>query len=973
MATRWITARLSTAPRSRRFRRVAWVIGGVVLAAVSWTCVWLLRSTDRLAARLTENQAAVPLAPTTPNVPALPFDAAPASAGVPRNAPQVRGLVRDPGGEPAQGATVSVQRALTAWPEWRAEPLGLEQAVTGRDGVFQFRIEDVRGLLVRFEHPDFCGGFVEVPLHGEPMELQLLPGFELFGVVANEAGAPIGNARIALESVPGESRRVEVRTTAANGRYSFTNMPAGPVRLVARHEAWQPIALPAIVVGDQRRVDLKFERPAMAPLRGRVTSASTLAPIEGALVQLLPLNSKLGLVDPGIVRTDKDGGFLVTGLARGTMRLVVRHAEHGAVITTQTVGVAAADLQIELPRRSAVVGQLVVDSGPPLWRGDEILQVRDSVGQLAFAALAKDGTFQLAASMSPGKATVRVLDDAFAFQRSYTTETDVMLDEALTNHLELVVMPPSVLKGRLVDAAGQPLAGATLTRTKQLAENAKTISDAAAQFDLSMFGSQVAQLVTSDRDEVLATSDKDGRFEIRGVKPGPLLVRAALRGYGSRLLLEKVTGDGSKDLGTIPLMKGRRMQGTVFRGNRPFAGATVLVVGSESQAMVLTDGAGAWSVEDLMPGEYRVRARLPSQPAGSRVRTERVLADGPTPRILIVLEAGRAVRGTVRDSEGEPLAGAIVSVRGAMGATAASDSNGDFVIELPERAVELQVALADRSRSTMVAVPVREQRIEVRLDTPPSCSVTATVAGLPGRKRLTSAVLRLTQLDQANDETRSRWIDMPDGELQWTLCPTGRVRIEIWCDGFAPFVVERELTAKDVHSLGDVLLEPGCRFAGIVKGKDGAPVADASVMLGEEADLDLIEARTRSAADGSFQLTGVSGRSSRLVVRAPGYAPRLVDLQLPRDVLSPTPLVVALEAGSTIRVDVAKSQAREGAVVQLRRDGRLLANADVDELGRAWFANRSAGTYSVQLLSAEGAGQVVVVESGTAEVRVSLQ
>lgn len=883
----------------------------------------------------------------------------------------VRGVVRLPNGAPAAAATVTVCRALSAWPEWRCERL--DQAITGRDGTFQFPLGDVTGLLVGFEHTQFVGDLVEVPRHGE-LDLRLAPAFELSGVVTTDSGAPIAAARVALESLPGEQRRVDVCTTTADGRYSFKNQGAGPVRVVARHEAWQPVAYPAIVVGDQRQVDLRFERPAMSPLRGRVTSAATQAPIAGALVQLLPVNGKLGLVDPVEVLTGNDGTFLLSGLARGNMRLFVRHAEHGAVMRTQTVGTVATELPIELPMRSTVSGQLVIGESPEVFPGDELLQIQDSSGQVEHTVIGADGRFRFGASLSPGWARLRLIEPRFAFFRSKAAETDVRIEEGASTAFELEVVPPAIVRGRLVDGQGRPLASAQLVRTRFLPDSARTIGDAAFQLDLGAVGSQVAQLVGAARDEPLATSGKDGSFTIRGLAPGPLLLRTVAPGHGSRLLRAGVIGPFKPvDVGDVVLPRGCRLQGRVQRSGRALAGATVVVHGRDTQASAITDAGGSWSVDDLVPGEYRVRARLPSQPAGSEAHAVRVVADGPPMNLLIVVDAGRAVRGIVTGSDGQPVAGAIVAVRGAIGQTTASDGNGEFVLEVPERAVELQVSLADRSTSRIVAVPPVGQRVDVRLDTPPTCTITALVAGLPGRTRMTSALLRLTPLfSEEEGETRSRWVELPDGELAWPLCPAGRVRIEIWCDGFAPFVVERELAANEKHALGEVLLEPGSRLDGVVRDDRGNAVANARVLLGEESDLDLFDAKTRTGADGVFRLSGVTHRSTRLVARAAGFAARVVELELPRDVLSRSPLVVTLERGSTIELSVAGELAGEGALVQLRRGDSVVASAELDDNGRAWFANRSAGEYTVQLVGSDAPPKALAVVAGSAQVKVAL-
>jgi len=322
------------------------------------------------------------------------------------------------------------------------------------------------------------------------------------------------------------------------------------------------------------------------------------------------------------------------------------------------------------------------------------------------------------------------------------------------------------------------------------------------------------------------------------------------------------------------------------------------------------------------------------------------------------------VTGVVTSVGGQPLPGAIVSMRGARGLVAATDSVGRFSLDVPNRAVELRVSLGDRSRHTIVTVAPGQRSVEVQLDTPPKCTLRGSVFGLPGQRRMLGALLRVTPLDDEDDERTTRWVEMPDGELEWHLCPSGTVRVEIWCDGYAPFVTERALLPNEPHDLGQVLLEPGARLAGVVRDGDGAPVADATVLLGEEGDLDLYQPAVRSDAEGRFVLHGVTSRSSQLVVRAPGFAASTTDVQLPRDVLSSTPLEVRLERGATIEVHAPTRADSDPGLVQLRRRGRLLATGE--------FANRSAGDYTVELFGSEREPQPVRVAPGAKLVRVEL-
>lgn len=949
----------------RRRSPWAWLGGLVVLAALSLALVALFSETRRRAEAVPVVGVDGGTEPKAPGLVTIETDAR-------RHARAVGGIVLLPDGRPAAGATVTIHRAITGWPEWRSQPI--DQAITGPSGTFEFRVARREGMLLEYGHKDWAGGIDQVPLANVPVRLQLQQGFDLFGVVTNPVGAPVPNARVAIESVLSDDRRAQAVTTAANGAYRFANLRAGPVRLVARHEQWYPAAVPVVVVGDQVRRDLTFERPGMAPLRGRVTSLVSQAPVAGAAVELLPVNVRPGLADPITAETAADGTFLLSGLPRGNMRIFVRHPDHGAISKTLAIGTVPAELGFELPPRSQLSGQLVVEDGGTRFLGGELLQFLDSAGQLDFCVVAGDGSFRCDAPLSPGWATARLIDSDLVFVRSLEDETAVRVDESGRTEAELAVVPSRVVRGRVVDERRAPLAGATVSRTRLLAESARILGNAAVGLDLGQFSRQLVQLFDDERDEVLAIADADGRFAIRGRKPGPLLVRFDLPGRGTRWASIVVPGDPEPtELDPVVLPRGATISGRVLRAGRGLAGAAVTAVGPESQAMTVTRDGGTFVFEDLLPGEYRIRARLPSMPNGSREYVVTTESERPSADVVVVLDTGRTVRGIVSGSDGQPVPSALVTVRGAVGQTTLTDSGGDFLLELPEREVELQISLADRSRLRVISVPTGMQSLNVQLDTPSTCSLLAQVSGLPGKQRLAGALVRCTALDDPTAESRARWIELQNGQLRWSLCPIGRVRVEIWADGFAPFVVERQFAASKDHDLGEVLLEPGGVLAGRVLDDQGEPVANAAVWLGEESDVDVFEPSVHSAGDGSFRIGGVTTRSAQLIVRATGFAPRAVDLVLPHDVLSPTPLVVTLERGATIEVQLARRSEFEGSFVQLRRHGRVVASTDFDEAGRAWFPNRSAGAYAVVLPGADLPPTEVVVQPGEPLVRVRLR
>lgn len=951
-------------PRPRRF---AWLVGIAVLVAVA-VVLWSVLRANRPAPRAVEPPAA-PATPVLAPAPAVASGSVP-GAEVVRRGRRLGGFVLLPNGQPAAGATVVAYRALTAWPEWSRERLG-QAAITGADGAFQIQVDLLHDVLLAFEHPQWAGGLEEVPFHRDELTLHLQPGFALSGLVTNDVGSPLANARVVVEAVLADQRRALATTTAQNGRYQFENLPAGPVRVVARHPAWQPAVRSAVVIGAAPVVDFAFERPSLPAWRGRVVAAIGQAPIAGATVELLPTNAKPGLVDPVVATSDADGVFELRGLARGTVKMTARHPGFSGVSRTLAIGPATSDLAIELPPRSRVAGQLSLAGAVPPGLAGQLLQLRDAVGEIGHALVDAEGHFEFPAPLSSGPATLALVAGAYAFQGSQGLEAPVRIDERATTRLELELAASTAVRGRVLDELGRPLAGVTVQQTRMLAENARWISDAAVSFDVGAFGSQVANLVGFERDQLLAVTAPDGGFIGRGLKPGPLLVRFDLPGRGGRWLRIDVPAAGAGEFGDVVMPPACRLTGRVRRGAAGLAGASVTFVGRESQGMVVTGGDGSFVVDDLQPGEYRVRARLPSMPTANVERTVMVAAGVATPPVELPLQPGRTVRGIVNSSDGQPVPSALVTVRGAGGQPTVTDPSGRFLLELPDRAVELQVSLGDRSARSNLRVRREQQEVEVKLDAPPQCTLEAQLAGLPGRARPSGALLRVARYEGGVlAAMATRWVETPGGELRWPFCPVGRVRIEICCDGYAPKRLERECLANEAQKLGELLLEPGCHVAGRVVDPNGAPVGNAIVLLGEEADLDLFEPLVRSAADGTFKIRGVTTDSATLVVRASGLAPQSVPLRLPQDVLGSEPLLVRLETGSVIEVEVGRL--REGGLVQLRRQGRVLATAETDEAGFARFANRSPGLYTVQVYGSEEPPKPVRVERSGQRIAVRL-
>ncbi|MCA8950456.1 MAG: carboxypeptidase regulatory-like domain-containing protein [Planctomycetes bacterium] len=956
-----------------RYRKSSWAIGLLVLAglAVSLWSVLAKTQFDR------GPRASVGDTVTIEQIDRRLQGGEPAVSDVPKRpvARVLEGVIRLPSGQPAGGANVAVLRATTAAPEWQA--VELESTYTGGDGTFRFELPEKYGLLVEFGQPGYAGDLVEVSDLRDRIELDLLPGFELAGIVRNNLGAPVPGARVAIESPLGERRRALVRTTNLSGGFRFTNLPAGLVRLVARHERWQEVGR-AVLVGELQDVDLTFTAAAAASLHGRVVTTGQV-PVAGALLQLVPTNGRLGLVDPISARSDENGAFVLAGLSRGTMGLLVRHPEHGALRRAISVGATPAETVLELPPRSVVSGRLVAE--PPadevaavaLDVGGVTLRLTDTAGEIHYVTTDDDGAFAFDRPLSSGGATIRVLGAELAFAKTRARERDITVEDQLKTVLELAMTSPTVVRGRCVDNVGAPLAGVSVFGSKQF-NTSRILGSTAASYLGGWLPQELALTLTPESDELLAITGTDGGVEFIGETAGPLLLRFELPDHAQRSMKFTVPPAGEVgELGDVVMRRGCRLRGVVRQGRRLVIGASVAVVGEQSQTSVVTGNGGRFEVDDLMPGEYRVRARLPSMAAGQDERTVTLVLDADAPVLQLELPRGRTFKGVVRGRERQPVANAIVVVRGAGGQPTSTDASGSFAIELPaDDEVELEISTADKSHSTTRKVRAFQNDLTFQLDAPPTCTLFARVAGLPGRTRLPAVLLAIKpKASRDIGDARARLVEVQNGELRWPLCPVGPCVVEVRCEGFMPFVTEHEFAANAEHNLGEILLERGARVRGVVVDGEGRPVANARVFVGNEADLDSFEPQGLTAADGTFEIEGVSSRSSVVVAYSVGYSPTELQLSLPGDVLGDAPVEVVLERGAVIAVNA--RNAPPAGVVQLLRGGRLLARTVLDENGRAEFVDRGPGRYFVRLAGSRQAPQAVEVRAPGATVAVELE
>ena len=274
-------------------------------------------------------------------------------------------------------------------------------------------------------------------------------------------------------------------------------------------------------------------------------------------------------------------------------------------------------------RGGAELAGLVKDvTGGPIARAKIV--VTSAAGGVATVASDERGGFRVAAT--PGKVTVRATADGYAAGGASASVPDVAVEVLLT--------PESVLQGRVV------LAGT----------------------DTPVEGARVE--VGRDDERVVATSDAEGRFRLRGLAPGrykPTATTAGGRGTtrASVLLGLAETEDVEIAIHAALTLRGR----VVGPDGKGCAGAAVTLAsranGDERRARA--DGAGDVRIDGLFPGAFAPYVTCKDM-APAATYPDVVVKEGEPASATWKVETGHALAGIVVTADGKPVANARLRV-----------------------------------------------------------------------------------------------------------------------------------------------------------------------------------------------------------------------------------------------------------------------------------------------------------------------
>lgn len=551
--------------------------------------------------------------------------------------------VVDDGGKPVDGATVEL-RGLDAVRQTTKAGAAVFAAVTpGGYQVAAWAEGKARSLQ-----------WLQVGNDDTTAKLTLVAGAKVSGRVVDDHGTGVAGARVTYHGASDWSQQADERldavVTGKDGAFEIAAMPAGSYRFAAAHPEFARGASPIITLdGRNARDGIEIKLAAGATVRGIVVD-SNKQPVPSARVRI-GIASRRGVIfePPRQAYTDNKGRFEIKGLARRELAAVAM-ADTGASETmpVDTTNGDVGNVTLTIDVTGTIAGVVVDPEGNPI----ENVQVSagpnfkdqgamSDIGQFRLRGFPQDltdtaGKFTLT-GLAPGSYMINAA-------RTQRARRDTIVDGTVattgTANLRIVLQPEGSVKGKVAFGDGT-------------APSAFTVQIGFAQQSFVGTG---------------------GEFVVDGLAPQKYELSVRGPNFQTRGMDVTVVPSTPTDVGTITVVKGRVLAGTVIFDGQPVAGATVFAgrqvfgSGTTNSANVgpmgqgtkqdTTDGNGKFALSGFSEGDLSIVAELTSIGRSKALRVPTVMP-GQTELVLELQKFG-SLSGVLRVN-GKPAEGVFVS------------------------------------------------------------------------------------------------------------------------------------------------------------------------------------------------------------------------------------------------------------------------------------------------------------------------
>ncbi|MEM6792640.1 MAG: carboxypeptidase regulatory-like domain-containing protein [Acidobacteriota bacterium] len=550
--------------------------------------------------------------------------------------------------------------------------------------------------------------------------------------------------------------------------------------------------------------------------------------------------------------------------------------------------------------------------------------------------------------------------------------------------------PSASLSGSLRDAAGEPVIDAVIR-----ARTRRTRGPGSGPAGQILSGLSGAFRLT----RVPAGETLELRIEARGFETLQHLVEPLESGEaraGLDLVLEpalvavgRVLNEAEEPIAGATVSLSPHLEGGGVSSLLRQRAARYAEVGNE----VTTDAEGAYRIENLNPGAFRLNASAkgfaPATVAGLEIaRGEE--ARGPVDLGAVILVPGALFQGLVVDSRGSPVSGAGVSAsENSLGSITrifqgsrletTTDAAGHFELQDLAKNASLSIELEKegwvRARHRVQLPTDGLQRFEMER----GGYLVGRVIDAADREPIGQAGVRVRIGGGGRlGEQRGRAED--DGSFRYGSFAAGSVSLEIAAEGYRSYARNDLEIVADRDTEVTVELERGLDLRGLVLDPSGQPVEQASIQVEPEVRTSMawITPSDTSGADGRFTLRGLEPGGHVLRAEHEEWGSAVQRVEIPSGSAA-SPVELRFEGGSRVVgrvVDRASGEPVAEATVVLRRlsvrgleqqRGQSVDRDSTNADGRFSLGPAKPGTYRVSATTEKrgsGASQPFEVARG---------
>jgi len=554
------------------------------------------------------------------------------------------GRVVDEAGKPVGGGRVLV---ISREGVFDGDTRYLGEARTGADGAFTVpdAPEGARVVVVRAQ--DFiAANRIQLEARSEE-KVSLQRGGAVRGLVTDAAGKPVPGVIVTTDDAAAQ--------TDGEGKFRLTGLPAGGHHLQALSKDDLAARKDGVRVrkGEEVEASLKL-RPGPA-ISGTVIEEGTRRPVAGARVLAYAATGLTRFARRRVeraARTDARGRFRLAGLAPSRYAI---EAVRDGYLTASIAGVNAAApsapvANLALRKAASISGRVTDEKGQPVAAARVRIMRETGIRRLLRGAASNP------ASVLGGQGVLTAADGAFRIQ-GLEPERNLSLEATKTGYaparkpgvslkagdavkdVALIVRRGLEARGKVVDAQGQPVAGAEIR--------------AIHREEGMMGGARVQMLlmgVAQEKPDALTAGD--GAFTLKGLEEGQYTLAVAREGFARKTVPSlDVKATGENVWPPVTLAAGAPIAGAVRdSAGAPVSGAQIFGIDAGGSGGRPQNAASDADGKFRLDGFVAERAILLNVSAQGYATLQKNVTP-PAADIVIVLKTAGTVRGRVEDGD----------------------------------------------------------------------------------------------------------------------------------------------------------------------------------------------------------------------------------------------------------------------------------------------------------------------------------